>query len=50
MKLKSVLIPAKDYGKLKSYVIKQCKRNQNCVKKHSVKIDGTFKRLDKAIR
>lgn len=47
---KAVKIPAKDYGSIKKYVIKQCKRNKRCVEKHKIKIDGTFRRLDKAIK
>lgn len=50
LKLKSVVVPAKDYGSLKAYVIKQCKRNKQCVKKHKIQIDGTFKKLDKVVK
>ena len=50
MKLKSVIVPAKDYGDVKKYIIKQCKRNDSCVNQYMPKIDGTFRKLDKAVR
>lgn len=50
IRTKSVLIPAKDYGKVKGYIIKQCNRNDSCKKKHMPGITGTFQKLDKAVR
>lgn len=50
IKLKAVKVPAKDYGKVKKYIIKQCKNNDYCSEKYGITINGTFEKLDKVTK